>query len=106
MPKRNIVRSPDFHGTWRREDGEPGTRSYPRTLTFAETTYRGFREPDQGFIVWDAGIYRMEHVDNVESLVVGTASDELVSYRLESSTADRFTVIDPSGCRITYVRQP
>ena len=105
MPKRKAARPADLIGTWRRQDGEPGTQAYPKTLTFAESTYRGTRDPDQGFVVWDAGIYRSEHIDNAGSLIVGTASDELITYPLERTSADSFTVIDPAGCRITYLRQ-
>ena len=55
---------------------------------------------DQGMVLWDAGIYRLE---GPTTLVVGTASDELVSYRL-SLSEDRFEITDSDGCRVVYRR--
>jgi hypothetical protein len=70
-------------------------------LEFATGTYRGRRGPGQGMVWWDAGIYRME---GSNKLVVGTATDELVEYRIELD-GDRLNVTDPDGCRFTYERQ-
>ena len=49
---------------------------------------------------WDAGIYRLE---DASTLVVGTATDELVTYQI-ALQADRFEVTDSEGCRVTYRR--
>ena len=50
---------------------------------------------------WDAGIYRLE---DPGTLVVGTATDELVTYRIVLQ-ADHFDVTDADGCRLTYRRE-
>jgi hypothetical protein len=92
---------PDLVGSWSKAESPPCAEKYPQTLTFATGTYRGRRGEGQGFVWWDAGIYRVEHPDR---LVLGTATDELVTYgiRLEG---DRLEVTDPDGCRFAYRRQ-
>ena len=88
-------------GSWTKATKDACADKYPQTLTFsAGTTYRGARGPDQGMVLWDAGIYRLE---GPTTLVVGTASDELVSYRL-SLSEDRFEITDSDGCRVVYRR--
>jgi hypothetical protein len=74
---------------------------YPETIAFAESTYLATRGKDQAFVWWDAGIYRLE--DEV-TLVLGTATDELVTYTVKLST-DRLDVTDPNGCRFSYQRE-
>ena len=88
-------------GSWTKATKDACADKYPHTLTFSTgTTYRGTRAPDQGMIVWDAGIYRLEAP---ATLVVGTASDELVSYQL-SLSEDRFEFTDSDGCQVVYRR--
>jgi hypothetical protein len=92
--------SPDLIGTWIKVTTDPCADKYPATLTFSTGTYRGARGPGQGMVWWDAGIYRLE---NPRTLVVGTATDELVTYRIDVQT-DRFDVTDADGCHVTYTR--
>jgi hypothetical protein len=87
-------------GSWAKATEDACADKYPQTLTFSTSTYRGARGPGQGFVQWDAGIYRIE---GPTTLVVGTASDELVSYRL-SLSEDRFEITDSGGCRVVYRR--
>jgi hypothetical protein len=102
MPKRKPTRKPpvSLQGQWKRTEGQPETDQFPDTVTFAEATYLGKRGAHQGFVIWDAGIYRLE---TDTRLVIGTASDELVAYEF-ANDGDRFVVTDPSGCRVAYER--
>jgi hypothetical protein len=68
-------------------------------LTFATGTYRGTRGEGQGFVQWDAGIYRVRE----GALQLSTATDELVTYDLQLA-GDLLTVVDPVGCQVTYQR--
>jgi len=88
-------------GTWNKVTAAACADKYPATLTFATGTYRGTRGPGQGMVWWDAGIYRLE---DSRTLVVGTATDELVTYRI-ALQADHFDVTDADGCRVTYRRE-
>jgi hypothetical protein len=87
-------------GTWIKTTTAACADKYPATLTFSTGTYRGTRGPGQGFVWWDAGIYRLE---DVQTLVVGTANDELVTYRI-ALQGDQFEVTDSEGCHVTYRR--
>ena len=89
-------------GTWTKATTAACADKYPATLTFSTGTYRGTRGPGQGMVWWDAGIYRLE---DGPTLVVSTATDELVAYRFELE-ADRFEVTDSEGCRVIYRRSP
>lgn len=87
-------------GAWTKTTDAACADQYPATVAFAAGTYRGSRGPAQGMVTWDAGIYRL---DDAQTLVVGTATDELVSYRI-TVDGDRFAFVDSSGCRVTYQR--
>ncbi|HET9537742.1 MAG TPA: hypothetical protein VFP43_20755 [Mesorhizobium sp.] len=87
-------------GTWTKTTTAACADKYPATITFATGTYRGTRGPGQGMVWWDAGIYRLE---DTSTLVVGTATDELVTYQI-ALHADRFEVTDSEGCLVTYRR--
>ena len=87
-------------GTWTKATTAACADKYPATLTFSTGTYRGLRGPDQGMVSWDAGIYRLE---DARTLVVGTATDELVTYQI-AMKGDRFEFTDSEGCRVTYRR--
>ena len=87
-------------GTWTKTTTAACADKYPATITFSTGTYRGTRGPGQGMVWWDAGIYRLE---DTSTLVVGTATDELVTYQI-ALQADRFEVTDSEGCLVTYRR--
>ncbi len=89
---------PNLVGTWRKITTTACANKYPETLSFATGTYRGTRGKDQGFVCWDAGIY---HLDDEVTLVLGTATDELVTYSVKLS-ADRLDVTDRDGCHFSY----
>ena len=93
--------APGVVGTWTKATTAACADKYPATVTFSTGTYRGTRGPGQGMVWWDAGIYRLE---DPEKLVVGTATDELVTYQIDVQ-ADRFNVTDSEGCRVTYRRE-
>jgi hypothetical protein len=85
-------------GAWKKVGSSACAEKYPASITFSTGTYRGTRGSGQGMVWWDAGIYRVEGQDK---LVVGTATDELVEYRIELR-GDRLNVTDPDGCRFSY----
>jgi hypothetical protein len=87
-------------GTWKKTTASACADKYPATLTFSTGTYRGTRGEGQGMVWWDAGIYRLE---DSNTLVVGTATDELVTYHI-SLQADRFEFTDSDDCLVTYRR--
>ena len=87
-------------GSWTRRTTEACADKCPATLTFSTGTYRGSRGQGQGMILWDAGIYRVE---DSRTLVMGTASDELVTYSIALHD-DAFEVTDSEGCRVLYAR--
>ena len=87
-------------GTWKKTTASACADKYPATLTFSTGTYRGTRGEGQGMVWWDAGIYRLE---DSNTLVVGTATDELVTYRI-SLQIDRFEFTDSDDCLVTYRR--
>ncbi len=91
----------DLVGTWRKITTEPCAEKYPATLTFSTGTYRGARDPGQGMLWWDAGIYRR---DGPRTLLLSVATDELVRYEIEIQ-GDRLDVTDADGCRFAYQRE-
>ena len=86
-------------GMWTKATTAACADKYPATLTFSTGTYRGTRGPGQGMVSWDAGIYRLEG----KTLVVGTATDELVTYEI-ALQSDRFQFTDSEGCVVVYRR--
>ena len=92
--------SPSLVGSWTKTGAPSCADKYPDSLTFAAGTYRGARGATQGFIHWDAGTYRLE---TDRSLVLTTATDELVHYDVELQ-GDTLTVRDPDGCVFAYRR--
>src|SRR4051794_16894126 len=98
MPDTND-QSPSIVGTWTKATTAACADKYPASLTFSTGTYRGTRGPEQGMVWWDAGIYRLED----QSLVVGTATDELVKYPI-AMRGDEFEFTDPDGCVVIYRR--
>jgi hypothetical protein len=87
-------------GTWVKATTAACADKYPATVTFSGGTYRGTRGPGQGMVWWDAGIFRLE---DPTTLVIGTATDELVKYQIAFHT-DRFEFTDSDDCLVTYRR--
>jgi hypothetical protein len=101
-PSRGLLdMASDLAGRWKKVGDAPCAAKYPDTITFAESTYRGVRGASQGMVWWDAGIFRVEGTD---TLVVSTATDELVRYHF-TRDGDDLHVRDPEGCAFTYRRQ-
>ena len=101
MTGRGDLTPVELVGVWKKVDTSSCAERYPETVSFAAGVYRGARGSGQGMIWWDAGIYRVE---GQNTLVVGTATDELVHYQIELH-GDRLDVTDPEGCRFSYHRQ-
>ena len=99
MPDKD-GQAPSMVGTWTKATTAACADKYPATLTFSTGTYRGMRGPEQGMVWWDAGISRLE---GENTLVVGTATDELVKYQIVVH-GDRFEFTDSEGCVVTYRR--
>jgi hypothetical protein len=87
-------------GTWTKTTTAARADKYPATMTFSASTYRGTRGPGQGLVWWDAGIYRFE---DGRTLVIGTATDELVTYQA-SLQGNQLEITDTEGCRVIYRR--
>jgi hypothetical protein len=88
-------------GEWTKAIETPCAEKYPATIRFSGGTYRGTRGPGQGMVWWDAGIYRLEGPD---TLVLGVATDELVTYAITLGT-NEFEFSDDEGCRVVYTRR-
>lgn len=91
---------PSLVGIWTKSSAPSCADKYPETLTFAAGTFRGSRGATQGFVHWDAGIYRLE---GERTLVLTTATDELVHYEI-GLAGDTLTIRDPEGCVFAYRR--
>lgn len=93
----------DLIGSWRREPGESCGPDYAAELHFGpDGLYEGTTDPPGEFTWWDSGTWLVTEAGRVS---LSIANDAVVSYRYEL-TADRLTIVDPSGCRVTYRRQP
>ena len=90
----------ELAGSWRKVDAPACAEKYPDSLTFSTGTYRGARGEAQGFIWWDAGIYRVE---GQRRLLLSVATDELVTYEVHLD-GDVLAVVDSEGCRFFYHR--
>lgn len=71
---------PVLQGRWRKTIESDDFAQYPHEIIFAEDTYRTAKSPDQSIIWWDAGIYR---VKDVSTLMLSTATDEMVEYGMQ-----------------------
>lgn len=91
---------PSLVGSWTKSSAPSCADKYPETLTFAAGTFRGSRGATQGFVHWDAGVYRLE---GEGTLALTTATDELVHYEIELA-GDTLTIRDPDGCVFAYRR--
>lgn len=88
---------PDLRGSWLRPVPDEAGDRYPVEVTFSEGTFLGTRAQNQGMILWDAGIYRLE---DDHTLTVSTSSDELVTYPIAVDEGT-LTVHTPDG-DVTY----
>jgi hypothetical protein len=91
----------DVVGTWRKTETPECAGQYPDEIEFREATFLARKGPGQGFIVWDAGGYRVAGADEI---MIETATDEQVHYRalLEGDT---LTFVDRDGCEFRYRRE-
>ena len=92
----------ELTGSWRKVGAPECAAGYPDEITFSTGTYRGTRGAEQGFVQWDAGVYR---VDDDGRLVLSLATDELVAYEFHL-TGELLEVVDSAGCRFSYQRVP
>jgi hypothetical protein len=100
MTEQSGAPEPELVGSWRKVDAPECAQKYPDVLTFSTGTYRGARGAEQGFIWWDAGMYRLE---DPRRLVLSVATDELVTYQVHLE-GDVLQLVDPDGCRFSYQR--
>lgn len=87
-------------GRWQRTDADAATGRYPVELDMSTGTFRGRRGEQQGMIWWDAGIYRFADPTH---LVLSTATDELVTYRVRLD-GDRLEIETPDEGPVVYQR--
>jgi hypothetical protein len=92
----------ELTGSWRKVGAPECAAGYPDEITFSTGTYRGTRGVEQGFVQWDAGVYR---IDDDGRLVLSLATDELVAYEFHL-TGELLEVVDSAGCRFSYQRVP
>jgi hypothetical protein len=87
-------------GRWRKMSDDDCADRYPDEIEFGETRFLARKGPEQGFIIWDVGGYRLLGENEV---LLQIATDEQVSYalKLDDSTV---TFIDDEGCRFAYRR--
>jgi hypothetical protein len=97
--------SVDLSGTWRKSAGTEGELSYPDVLDLTTTIPRGGRymgrkgRPEQGFLVWDAGSWRLTDDGRIE---ISTATDAIDSWPVVIS--DDEMQIHAADCVLTYRR--
>lgn len=93
----------DLIGWWRRQPGEDCGPDYAAELRFdPDGLYAGATDPPGEFTWWDSGTWQVTDAGRVS---LSIANDAVVSYRYELGD-DRLTIIDASGCRVGYRRQP
>jgi hypothetical protein len=91
----------DLRGGWHRVSGGECASAYPARLAFQDARYAGTKDDaTQGFIIWDAGSYRVES-DSVVMIQTATDAQERYRYRL---AGDRLTFVDDAGCEFAYER--
>ncbi|MDZ4719872.1 MAG: hypothetical protein SH847_15590 [Roseiflexaceae bacterium] len=87
-------------GRWRRVTSAACAELYPAEIEFFESTFLAHKGPQQRFITWDAGSYRI-NPDGTATL--STATDELIAYTMRlAKTQVHF--VAPDGCTFTYER--
>jgi len=100
MTEQPGLRAAELIGTWRKVDTLECAEGYPEIMAFSAGTYRGTRGGRQGFVCWDAGMYRVE---DGRRIVLSVATDALVSYDVRRE-GDVLEFTDPEGCRLSYQR--
>ncbi|MBM2617034.1 hypothetical protein JIG36_15865 [Actinoplanes sp. LDG1-06] len=90
---------PSLAGEWHKVDAPECAAGYPEFLTFSAGRYTGRRGESQGFVRWDAGIFRLEG----GRLVLSGADDRLVAYAFDID-GDLLRITDPEGCTFSYRR--
>jgi hypothetical protein len=91
----------DLRGHWHRILGGDCANAYPAHLEFHEATYAGTKDAStQGFIVWDAGGYKVE-TESVVMIQTATDAQHRYRYRLDGN---RLTFVDDAGCAFAYER--
>lgn len=89
-----------LEGRWRKLTTDAALDEYPAEITFAADTYLARRGPEQKMIWWDAGIYR---VQEPASLVLSTATDEMVTYAMQRK-GNRLMIEIPDLGTVRYER--
>ncbi|MEO6525259.1 MAG: hypothetical protein ABIP93_01410 [Gemmatimonadaceae bacterium] len=90
----------DLRGRWHRVAGGECASAYPARLELQDARYAGTKDATQGFIIWDAGSYRVES-DGVVMIQTATDSQERYRFRLEG---DQLSFVDDGGCEFAYER--
>jgi hypothetical protein len=95
----------DLNGTWHKSGGTEGELAYPDVLDMTVLEpgagrYLGRKgRPEQGFLLWDAGTWRLT---NDGLLEISTATDALESWPV--TVTDEEMEIRTADCVLTYRR--
>jgi hypothetical protein len=89
-----------FVGRWSKVTSSDCDRRYPAEIEFRDTRFSAQKAPDQGFVIWDVGGYRVLGEDEA---MIQIATDEQVRYRYRLER-DTLTFIDADGCEFSYRR--
>ncbi|MDQ1709099.1 MAG: hypothetical protein QOG49_484 [Frankiaceae bacterium] len=95
----------DLSGSWRKVDAGAEDLPYPDVLDFTVIEpgagrYLGRKgRPEQGFLLWDAGTWRLTDDGRIE---MSTATDALEAWPVAIS--DDELHIETAGCVLTYRR--
>jgi hypothetical protein len=88
-------------GKWKKVSTGKCDEAYPDEIEFFERPrYLGKKGPGQGFILWDAGGYKV--MDN-NQVKIEIATDEQVPYKF-SISENILTFTDREGCEFRYRR--
>ena len=88
-------------GKWKKVSTAECDKAYPDEIEFLERPrYLAKKGPDQGFIWWDAGSYKVIGENEIK---ISDATDAQIQYRF-SISGDLLTFVDPQGCEFQYRR--
>lgn len=103
MPSKETAQvkpvNPKLVGQWKKTSSAECDQPYPAQIEFFERPrFMGKKGPGQGFILWDAGDYKILSADQVQ---IQIATDELVTYQFSIDNGV-LTFRDQAGCEFEY----
>lgn len=90
-----------LRGYWRKTSTQACADRYPAEIILrAYGVYLAPGGPETG-AVWHGGDWALRGADKI---MIQSANDRHVTYRLVEATAQSITIEDAAGCRVTYVK--